>query len=374
MIFFVLNIGSSSIKYKMIDVDLETTASDGIIDLQTGIWIHQGVAQDLPSQDMNIEDCLKHLFSLITETFDCVVHRVVHGGRDYTAPLIINKETLNKLKKLDDLAPLHNPFNLLGIETAMKYSACPHIAIFDTSFHASIPIRNHQYALPLSYYAQGIQRYGFHGNSHAYVSNVLRQHLNEDYIDCISCHLGNGASICAIKRNKSIATSMGFTPLEGLVMGTRSGDIDPGIIAYLYHHGQGLEDIMYCLNHQSGLLGLTGTSDMREIIKRKDNPDYQNALEIFCTRIAHYIGSYMTEVDLYSPIIFTGGIGEHAALIRSMICKQCAHLGYKINDQAITEKKISEIHNPSSKGNIYVIKTNEELWMAKEAKKIIDKT
>jgi len=323
----------------------------------------------MPSQEVIVEgileevtshhDALIELIESFTFRVDAVAHRVVHGGEKFQDVTLIDDEVKDEIKKLIALAPLHNPANLEGIEAAESaFADVPHYALFDTAFHQSMPLKAFKYALPSSWYdEQKIRRYGFHGSSHEYIAS----HFQDKNI--ISIHLGNGASICAIKKGKSIDTSMGFTPLEGLVMGSRSGDVDAGIVEFMQEHC----DVNRVLNKESGLKGLCGTNDMRTILKNLDKKAYKEAFAIYVYRIQKYIGAYAVALGKLDALIFTAGVGENSAEVREAVCEGLGivniHLDREKNSSVAG--KISFIEREGSV-KIAVIKTDEELMMAKK--------
>jgi len=272
------------------------------------------------------------------------------------------------------LAPLHNPANIAGIRAVTAHAkGLVQVAVFDTAFHHSMPAKAYRYALPRELYeTDGIRRYGFHGTSHAYITKAAAGYLNKEVSDLniISLHLGNGASVCAVRQGKSIDTSMGMTPLEGLVMGSRSGDIDPSIIFYLHRHkGYSMDKIDHLLNHESGLIGLCGENDMRTIIKKaKTDEEYRLALDLFVYRIQKYIGAYMAILGKIDAIVFTGGIGEHASEVRKMVCRGLEGLGVVIDSD---RQEKMEIQSASSAVRICVIPTDEELEIALQTKALL---
>ncbi len=324
-------------------------------------------------------------FGLIVETlksydfFDCITgigHRVVHGGHLFNEAVIVDQSVITKIKQLIPLAPLHNPANLAGIEFCLThFPHIPQVAMFDTAFHHSIPEHIHRYAIQDTfYYDQHVRKYGFHGISHHYVAKNAAQYLDIERGNFISAHLGNGCSITAIKEGKSIDTSMGFTPLDGLVMGTRSGGIDPGIFQYLHKQLKiSIDEITTLLNRQGGLLALCGKSDMRDISKMitQGNKKAETALAIFCHRAASFIASYMMYFDRFDGLIFTAGIGENSALVRQKIINNLNNLGFKINDKCNqAPKTYTEIQAHNSK-RIMVLPTNEELMIAQACQHLI---
>jgi acetate kinase len=345
MRIFVLNSGSSSIKYKLFNGDLKLL-KEGIVE---SVIDHKEALT-------KIEESL----NLDFVTLDAIAHRVVHGGLEFTKPTFINKQVIDEIKKTIPLAPLHNRANLDGIIAFSKLTpTTPQIAFFDTAFHQTMLPSSYLYAIPKKYYRDmGIRRYGFHGISHQYLLKESAKRLNKPIEQCniITLHLGNGASVTAIKNGKVIDTSMGFTPLEGLVMGTRVGDIDGGILIYLQEKLKlSPDEINHILNYRSGLKGICGTNDMREIIQnmKQGDKDSSLAFKIFCLKIKKYIGSYIALIGKIDAIVFSGGIGENSQEVRDEVCKEMEHLG-------VTSKKI------------FVIKTNEELEMARETIKILN--
>jgi len=342
----VLNSGSSSIKYKLFD-GLEE--------------VKGGVLEEVKEYHKNIEKILNEVGEV-----DAVAHRVVHGGEKFKNSVLIDDEVIETIKELIPLAPLHNPANLDGILSVKKLLPnTPQIAVFDTAFHQTLPDYNYIYPIPYELYQEkNIRKYGFHGTSHKYVANEASKILNRplNKLNLITCHLGNGASLCAIKEGKSINTSMGFSPLEGLMMGSRCGDIDPEIIFYLSKF-MDLDSINIMLNKQSGLKGIAKDNNLKNIQKRSDKKA-KLAINMFVNRIRKYLGAYMIELGRVDAIIFTGGIGENSSLIRKKVTQNLENYGILIDDEA-NDKNSSII----SKGKIkvLVIKTNEELQIAKEA-------
>ncbi len=310
-------------------------------------------------------------------------HRVVHGGEEFTASVIITDGVIEKIKKYADLAPLHNPPNLMGITACRKLlPAAVQVACFDTAFHHSLEPRAYLYAIPYGLYKKfGIRRYGFHGTSHLYVAKRLANLLNteKEKLNIITCHLGNGCSITAIEKGMSVDTSMGFTPLEGLVMGTRSGDIDPAILFYLNGKGYSCEELNNLLNKKSGLLGISEISnDMRNLIEAQSRGDIRAriAIDIFCYRIRKYIGSYMAVLGTTDAIVFTGGIGENNAMVRRESVNGLQALGIELdagrNDAA--QRAESLISADASRVKVFVIPTNEELMTARHTMNVLNNT
>lgn len=387
-IILVINAGSSSLKYSLIDLNKDQQRYSGLIDRigENNSTHTQNLDGASLKTELSIADhqqaiellfsCLNQLPRFQTESLACVAHRVVHGGERFHTPTRIDASVITAIRELIPLAPLHNPANLLGIELSMaQLPNIPQIAVFDTAFHQSLPDYAYRYAVPSSWYQQhAVRRYGFHGSSHAYIAAQAAQRLNKPLADChfISLHLGNGASACAIAYGRSIDTSMGMTPLEGLVMGSRSGDLDPGIIFYLQRQlNWSLPEIENALNKQSGLKGLCDENDMRLLHQRADHGDHlaQLARTIFAYRIKKYIGAYLAVLGQIDAVLFTGGIGENDNWIRQQCLDGLNGLGL-ILDQARNQsckETITLISTSSSKIPIFVIRTNEELQIAKES-------
>jgi len=312
-----------------------------------------------------------------------VGHRVVHGGEAFKAPTIINEEVISEIKKNIPLAPLHNPPNLEGIEVARSiFPDAPHVAIFDTAFHQTIPAKAFLYALPYALYRNsGVRRYGFHGTSHSYVSERSAEYLGQPLSDLnmITIHLGNGASMAALKNGKCVDTTMGMTPLEGLVMGTRTGDVDPALPFFLSGHlKMSLDEIDELMNKESGLKGICGTNDMREVLEKRETGDKRAkiAVDIYTYRIKKYIGAYFAVLGNLHGLIFTGGIGENAPVIRELCCRGLDRLGIEIDKEKnnAAEEGVREINSLDRGIKILVVPTNEELKIAQETKMVIEKT
>ena len=302
-------------------------------------------------------------------------HRVVHGGELFSKPALIDDRVVAAIKNLIPLAPLHNPHNLLGIEVTRKRSPdVPQVAIFDTAFHQTIQPHSFHYALPYEFYTEhGVRRYGFHGTSHFYVAKVAAKHLGKqlEEVNLITLHLGNGASAAAIQNGKSMDTSMGLTPLEGLIMGTRSGDIDPAIHFYLMRQtGMSADEIEKLLNSRSGLKGICGMNDMRQIQQKAEEGDERAllALDMFCYRVRKYIGAYSAVIKRIDAIVFTGGIGENSAVVRERACSGLDNLGISLDlkkNKAVSGR-ISEIQPDGAAIKVSVIATDEELEIARQ--------
>lgn len=371
MNILVINCGSSSIKYQVFDMSTQKS-------------ILKGRVEEIGKVIKSHEEALTKIITEVGKTeINCIGHRVVHGGEKFMKPTLINNEVLAELKKLEPLAPLHNPYNVLGIEVAKKkWPELTQVAVFDTSFHSLMPRRSKYYALDYDLAEkEGIKRYGFHGTSHQYVANMTAKHLQQELSDLriITLHLGNGASACAIEFGKSVDTSMGMTPLEGLVMGTRSGDIDAGVVLKLLDSNSP-DQVSKLLNKGSGLKGVSGVSnDLREIEKQAQlgNDRCRLAINIFTHSVRKYIGSYAAVMGGVDAIVFTGGIGENSVTMRRRILQRFDFLGLTINEDSNNDVSLengaSIITTANSKVKALVVHTNEELMIATEAKNIFDK-
>jgi acetate kinase len=403
----VLNCGSSSVKFQIIETDRAMIESDSDRHLAKGVLERIGseslitcevegapkykTAVPLRDHRAAIDWILRWIVSAeskidqISALSDIHVigHRVVHGGERFQKSVAISEEVLEEIEDCIELAPLHNPANLSGIRAAQALlgKGVPQVAVFDTSFHSTMPEASFLYGIPYQLYRRHkIRRYGFHGTSHRYIAYRYRmmKKLKRDQVNIISLHLGNGASACAIKGGRSFNTTMGFTPLEGLLMGTRAGDIDPSIIEFLHHkEGMSLNHIDTVLNKQSGLLGISGlTGDMRELLDEEaENQDRRAklAIEIFCRRAQRYVGGYLAEMGGADALVFTGGIGENSATIRKRICEPLAKIGIvldKLKNSRVAGKA-AKISSRRSKVAIYAIPTDEELLIARDAVRVI---
>lgn len=383
MKILVLNAGSSSLKYSLFSDRALTQLSHGNIPINANIDEESESLTDVFQHAFQeIEQHLKqsgHITSL--QTLDIIAHRVVHGGEQFHGPVKIDSEVMQSIAELAQLAPLHNPVNLAPISYIHQhFPAMNQVAVFDTAFHQTLPEKAFRYALPDKLYQQAhIRRYGFHGSSHQYILNRYANLMDKRPQDCslISLHLGNGASICAIEHGKSIDTSMGFTPLEGLVMGTRCGDIDPAIPIYLIKQfGYSPEQVDDLLNHHSGLLGLCGSYDMANIIEQAATGDLKAnlALDIFCYRINKVVGGYLAIMDEVQALVFTAGIGEHSAAVRERIINGFSNrLNLKLNrpanrnalsGQTGNEHNATKISSKHSSLEIWVMNTDEEKQIA----------
>jgi acetate kinase len=311
---------------------------------------------------------------------DAVGHRVVHGGDAYAETTLINGQVMDEIKEFNGLAPLHNPHNLKGIAMAGEiFPDASQIAVFDTAFHQTMPIKARKFAIPNKFYEeQGIKVYGFHGTSHKYVSEKASGFLKKDDSKIISIHLGNGCSITAVRNGKSIDHSLGFGPSNGLIMGSRSGDIDHSLIFYLVNDlGYTLNQVKNLLIKESGMLGLTGYSDLRDIQAQAEdgNADCKLALDMNAYRIKKYIGAYTAAMNGLDALVFTAGIGENSALLRSMVCSDMHYLGIQLDEakNALKASGLRQIQSATSAVKILIIPTNEELEIAKQAFQLLDK-
>ena len=393
MKILVINSGSSSIKYRLFDMTDKTVLASGLVE-QIGEAQSRLIHQTRnPQGEMNeivkTDAVADHRagFQLIgvalresgavTDTGELagIGHRVVHGGEDFKKPTLINKKVIDTIGRLSPLAPLHNPANLLGIEVAMQSAPdVPQVAVFDTAFHQSLPEHAYRYAIPQDLYeTHHVRRYGFHGTSHSYVAKQAAKIMNRPLqsLNLITLHLGNGASAAAVRGGKSIDTSMGMTPLEGLIMGTRCGDIDPAIIFYLKRKtGLAREAIESVLNKDSGLKGICGVNDMREIEKLAREGDFraQLAIEMVCYRIKKYIGAYFAVLGRLDALVFTAGIGEKSLIVRAGTCQGLTHLGIEVDPEKNNRKSKEgfEIQTDDSSVRVLVIPTNEEFEIAEQ--------
>jgi len=389
----VVNCGSSSIKYKLFDADSLKGVSSGLLERigsRPAFLRHEtGGASakrevDVSNHRQGLELILRVLLEAepkaigSLEEIVAVGHRVVHGGDSFFESILVDEKVLEALRKWSHLAPLHNPPNIAGIEAARSLlPRVPQVAVFDTAFHQTMPETAYLYAIPFELYEKlGIRRYGFHGTSHKYVAQKAAEIIGEpiEKLRIITCHLGNGCSITAVKNGRSIDTSMGFTPLEGLVMGTRSGDIDPSIVFYLIGEGFSPREVEDMLNKKSGLLGVSGVSnDIRDVEREAEagSKRARLALEIFAYRAKKYIGAYAAALGGFDVLVFTGGIGENDPLMRRMICENMGFLGLEIDEEAnrSTVGKTGVISGEQSRVRVLVIPTDEELAIAEETRK-----
>ena len=396
MNILVINCGSSSLKYQLIDMDRKEVLAKGLaerIGIEGGRVKYEATGKDkIVIEEMLADhkaalkivlDSLKHeeygaVKSL--DEIDAVGHRVVHGGEAFAESVIIDEKVMQAINDNVEIAPLHNPPNIIGIEACKEIMGdVPMVAVFDTAFHQSIPELNYIYALPYEYYENyKVRRYGFHGTSHQYITEraaeMLGKSLNE--VNLITCHLGNGSSISAVKGGKCFDTSMGFTPLEGLAMGTRSGDLDPAIIPFIMDKEKlSTEEMSNVLNKKSGVLGVSGvSSDFRDLEEaaEKGNHRAQLALDIFENRVRKYIGAYLTEMDHCDGIIFTAGVGENSITTRERVVDGLKSLGVEIDKEKNNMRgKEAVVSTDASSIPVLVIPTNEELKIAMETAKLV---
>jgi len=387
----VINAGSSSIKYQLYDMPGEQVLAKGTVerigDDQSRLTHRCGsetTTRQEPVADHKM--AMQRILEILVDArvgaigqlaeIATVGHRVVHGGEEFTGSMIVDDRVLASIEKFVDLAPLHNPHNLVGIRAAQaKLPGAVQVACFDTAFHTSIPEVAYMYALPYELYERyRIRRYGFHGTSHRYVARRAATLMERDKyrFNTITCHLGNGCSMAAVRNGRSVDTSMGFTPLEGLVMGTRSGDFDPAILFYLADKGYDLAGLNALCNKKSGLLGISGASnDMRtlEQLAQEGNARARLAIEVYCYRVRKYIGAYLTLLNPLHAIVFTGGIGENSPLVRKLICQDLDHVGIRLDLQGNEAEggRETTINTEDSKVKIMVIPTNEEEAIAGDA-------
>ncbi len=397
MKILVINTGSSSLKYQLIDTDNEAVLAKGLCDR---IGIDNSFIKHTPNgketviieKDMhNHKVAIKQVMDALTDEkigvisdmseITAVGHRVVHGGEKFHDSVIIDDEVVKTIKDCIELAPLHNPPNIVGIEACQQIMpGVPMVAVFDTAFHQTMPKHAYLYALPYEIYEKyGVRKYGFHGTSHKYVANRTAQLLGKSIEDLkiIVCHLGNGASICAVKNGKSVETSMGFTPLAGLAMGTRCGTIDPAVVSYLMDKEKlSINQVNDFLNKKSGVLGISGvSSDFRDIEAAADTGNERAALaiEIFCYRVKKYIGEYAAVLDGIDALVFTAGIGENNPLGRKKVLMGMDYMGISVDwDKNSIKGQEMDISTPSARVRTLVVPTNEELAIAREAMQLIN--
>lgn len=391
----VINCGSSSLKYQLIDSETEKALAVGLcerigIDGRLNHTPAGGekvvINKDMPDHEVAIKMVLEELTDaengVIAELseIDAIGHRVVHGGEKFASSVVINDEVMAAIEECNPLAPLHNPANLIGIRACQAIMpGVPNVAVFDTAFHQTMEPVAFMYGLPYECYEKyKVRRYGFHGTSHSFVSKrtIELLGLDPENSKVIVCHLGNGASISAVKNGKSVDTSMGLTPLEGLVMGTRSGDIDPAIIEYLAHNmNKSLEEVMTLLNKESGVYGISGvSSDFRDLEAAADagNDKAQLAQDVFGYRVAKYIGAYTAAMNGIDAIAFTAGLGENNGVMREYICSYLGYLGVEIDTEKNTVRgKETVVSTDSSKVKVMVVPTNEELAIARETVELV---
>lgn len=397
MNILVINCGSSSLKFQLIDSETEQCIAKGLcerigIDGSMISYTPAGGEKEKKVTPMTdhteairlVLEALTNPETGVVKSLDeigAVGHRVVHGGEKFAQSVVLTDEVLTAVEECNDLAPLHNPANLIGINACAKLMPdTPMVGVFDTAFHQTMPQEAYLYGIPYEYYEKyRVRRYGFHGTSHSYVSKRAAQVLGRKYEDLkmIVCHLGNGASVSAVKNGKCVDTSMGMTPLEGLIMGTRSGDIDPAIIEFIAHkEGKSIDEIMTILNKKSGVLGLSNnlSSDFRDLEEGFDKGDENavRAMETYCYRVAKYVGAYTAAMNGVDVICFTAGVGENGPLVRRMVCEYLGYLGVKLDEEANAKKgEDLVISTADSSVKVMMIPTNEELAIARETCRLV---
>ena len=392
----VINCGSSSLKYQLIDMSTEECMVQGLVErigIEGSVLTQKIEGKDkyvINTEIKNHKEAIKLVLEALIDPVHGVIksmdeisavgHRVVHGGEKYSDSVLINDEVLQSIKDCIVLAPLHNPPNIIGIEACKELMPnTPMVAVFDTAFHQTMP--KHSYICPLPYdlYKKyGIRKYGFHGTSHKYVSNKVAEVMGKDIKDLkiVTCHLGNGCSLSAVKNGKSVDTSMGFTPLAGVMMGTRSGSIDPSVISFLIEqHGYTIEAVDELLNKKYGVLGISGvSSDFRDVLAAGEagNERAKLALEIFYYKVRTQIAAYAGAMGGIDVIVFTAGIGENSSITRKEILKGLEFFGLELNEEKNEERgKIQEISTEDSRVKVYVVPTNEELMIARDTAKLV---
>ena len=396
MKILVINCGSSSLKYQLFNMDDHSVMAKGIVErigiegsklkhTATGMDAVE-IAQSIPDHNKAVEIVLSMLvdkeYGVISDVSEisAVGHRVLHAGQKYTSSVVVTEDVKNVVRECFDLGPLHNPANLIGIEACEKaMPGTPNVAVFDTAFHQTMPEKAYTYAIPYEYYEKyGVRRYGFHGTSHAYVSAKAIDFagLDKDNSKVIVCHIGNGGSCSAVVNGKCVDTSMGLTPLEGLVMGTRSGDIDPAVIQFIAHkEGKTLDEMIDILNKKSGVLGISGvSSDFRDLTTaaNEGNERARIALDTYSYRIAKYIGAYTAAMNGVDAIVFTAGVGENNGFLRKDICEYLGYLGVELDEEANSKRgEDMIISTANSKVKVMVLPTNEELKIAQETEALI---
>lgn len=394
MKILVVNCGSSSLKYQLIDSDTEAVSAsgqceriglDGIFSIKVN-GEKKEKEIDIPDHAVAIKTVLNALVDKENSVIDsldeiqAIGHRVVHGGEKFSKSVQVTEEVIAEIEECNDLAPLHNPANILGIRACQEVMPnVPNVAVFDTAFHQTMPAKAYLYGIPKEYYEKyGVRRYGFHGTSHSYVSQRVAELAGMDYnySKIIVCHIGSGASVSAVVNGQSVDTSMGMTPLEGLLMGTRSGDMDPAIVEFLCNkENLSVSEVLEILNKKSGVLGISGVStDYRDLLAAEEegNQDAHNAMEVMMYRIIKYVGAYYTAMGGADAIVLTAGAGENNMKIRARIVNGLSALGVKLddaaNDVAGEERLISA---PDSKVPVWVVPTNEELKIARETAEVV---
>ena len=397
MNILVLNCGSSSVKYKLIDTANESVLAEGGVEkigLPDGFLKYKLADGSKAVKELGLVDhrgAVKAVLDILTDPelgcissyseIGAVGHRVVHGAEKFSKSVLLTDEVIRQVKDCYDLAPLHNPANVTGIEAVEEIlPGIPQVGVFDTAFHQTMPAKSFMYALPYRFYTEdGVRRYGFHGTSHRYVSQRVCEILGADINNSriITCHIGNGGSITAVLNGKSVDTSMGLTPTEGLMMGTRVGDVDPGALTFIMKkHGMSVDELQKVINKESGVAGVTEiSSDMREI-EAADKAGHERArlaLEMYEQRIIQYIGAYAAEMGGVDIIVFTGGVGENQTGVRSNVCRPLAFMGVKINESLndVTRGTETVISTDDSRVKVVVVPTDEELMIARDTAALV---
>ena len=395
----VINCGSSSLKYQLIDMDGEKVLCKGLcerIGMESSMITHEanGHKATTPAIFPTHTEAFAEVVKKMTtgegkciddvKEIDAIGHRVVHGGEKFKASCLITDEVINTIRELSPLAPLHNPAGILGIEAARKVFGpdIPMVAVFDTAFHSTMPPKAYMYAIPYEYYEKyGVRRYGFHGTSHKYVAYKAAEYLEEpiERLKLITCHLGNGSSVAAVDHGKVVDTSMGFTPLDGFMMGTRSGGVDPSVVTFMMKKlGLTPDEMDTILNKQSGVNAISGvSSDDRDICAAQNAGNKRASLahEMQAYEIAKFIGSYIAAMNGVDGIVFTGGIGENGHWLRSRICSYLGYMGVQIDEelnQATVKGAEAELTDPSAKVRVFILATDEELVIAQETQKVVE--
>ncbi len=393
-VVLVLNAGSSSLKYSLVDGDTGASLAGGLVERigeAQGVLTHhtedgvdrleQPIASHEDALSAVLDAFEKHGPSLEDVDLEAIGHRVVHGGQRFADPVLVDEEVLDKVRELIPLAPLHNPANLEGMEVARRvFPDLPHVAVFDTAFHQTLPEHAYTYAVPRAWRDEHhVRRYGFHGTSHAFVSREAARLLGEDPADVnvIVLHLGNGASATAVAGGRSVDTSMGMTPLEGLVMGTRSGDLDPALHAHLHRqNGWSLEEVDRVLNRESGLKGMAGENDFRELQRMIEDGDEaaRLAFDVYCYRIRKYVGAYTAVLGRVDAIVFTAGVGQHSPQVRAASLSGLEAIGVQVDDElnaSAPGDRASIVSTPQSLVAVMVVPTDEEWEIARQALAVV---
>lgn len=391
----VINNGSSSIKFQLVDTDTQQKIASGLVERigeSIGKISYDGseevtLEQAIPNHKAGLLEVAKLLtdkkLGVISDTNEILAcgHRTVHGGEEFSQSVLVDDEVLKVLKKCIPLAPLHNPANITGIEVASEiFPNAKNVCVFDTAFHQTMPAKAYRYAIPAKFYKEdGIRKYGFHGTSHLFVSREAAKMLGKkpEEVNIITVHVGNGGSVSAVKAGKSIDTTMGMTPLAGLVMGTRSGDIDPAIPYFLHtNKGLSMQEIDTILNKESGMKGLTGTGDLRDVTAKFEAGDEDGtlAMEMYTYKIKKTIGAYCAALGRVDAIVFTAGVGENSDLVRELVCEEMDFFGIYLNqrENRVRNGNARVISTDNSKVKVFVIPTNEELEIANQTVEVLN--